>query len=96
MTKSDSEPSVAATKRELDHATAALEEPGAGARANLECRVSDLQVRFVSTPARDLADIEARLQLIREMVTAIGSPGYLLNVVDATLEDIRAMRADNR
>jgi len=64
MTKSDSEPSVAATKRELDHATAALAEPGAGA----------------------LADIEARLQLIREMVAAIAFPGYLLNVVDATLE----------
>jgi len=96
MTKSDSKPSVAATKRELDHAAAALAEPGAGALANLECRVSDLQVRFVSTPAQDLADIEARLQLIREMVAAIGSPGYLLNVVDATLEDVRAMRAENR
>ena len=94
MTKSDSEPSVAATKRELDHATAALAEPGAGALANLECRVSDLQVRVISTPARDLADIEARLQLIRGMVAALGPARYLLNVVDATLEDIRAMRAD--
>ena len=95
-TQNSSKPSVASTKRELDHATAALSEPGAGALANLECRVSDLQVRFISIPARDLADIEARLQLIREMVAAIGSAGYLLNVVDATLEDIRAMRAENR
>jgi hypothetical protein len=96
MTRNDSEPSVAATKRELDRATAALDEPGAGALANLECRVSDLQVRFLSTPARDLADIEARLQSIREMVVAIGDAGYLLNVVDATLEDVRAMRVGNR
>jgi hypothetical protein len=96
MTRNDSEPSVAATKRELDRATAALAEPGAGALANLECRVSDLQVRFLSTPARDLADIEARLQSIREMVVAIGDAGYLLNVVDATLEDVRAMRVGNR
>ena len=96
MTKSDSKSSVAATKRELDHAVAALAEPGAGALSNLECRVSDLQVRFISTPARDLADIEARLQLIREMVATIGNAGYLLNVVDATLEDVKAMRGDNR
>jgi hypothetical protein len=96
MTRNDSEPSVAATKRELDRATAALDEPGAGTLANLECRVSDLQVRFLSTPARDLADIEARLQSIREMVVAIGDAGYLLNVVDATLEDVRAMRVGNR
>jgi hypothetical protein len=96
MTRNDSEPSVAATKRELDRATAALDEPGAGALANLECRVSDLQVRFLSIPARDLADIEARLQSIREMVVAIGDAGYLLNVVDATLEDVRAMRVGNR
>jgi hypothetical protein len=95
MTKNNSKPSVSSTKRELDHATAALAEPGAGALANLECRVSDLQVRFISTPARDLADIEARLQLIREMVAALGSAGYLLNVVDATLENIRAMRAED-
>ena len=96
MTRNDSEPSVAATKRELDRATAALAEPGAGALANLECRVSDLQVRFLSIPSRDLADIEARLQSLREMVVAIGDAGYLLNVVDATLEDVRAMRVGNR
>jgi hypothetical protein len=96
MTRNDSEPSVAATKRELDRATAALAEPGAGALANLECRVSDLQVRFLSTPARDLADVEARLESIRLMVVAIGDAGYLLNVVDATLKDVRAMRVGDR
>ena len=58
MTKNGSEPTVAQTKRELDHAIAALADPGAGAIANLECRVSDLQVRLISTPARDLADVE--------------------------------------
>jgi hypothetical protein len=30
------------------------------------------------------------------MVVAIGDAGYLLNVVDATLEDVRAMRVGNR
>lgn len=93
MTRSGSEPSVAATKRDLDKASAALDQPGAGNLANLECRVSDLQVRFISTPARSLADIEARLELIRTMVEAAGPPGYLLNVVDATLADVRGMRA---
>lgn len=86
------EPSVAATKRDLDKASAALDQAGAGALANLECRVSDLQVRFIATPARTLDDIEARLELIRTMVASLGPAGYLLNVVDATLEDIRAMR----
>lgn len=60
--------------------------------ANLECRVSDLQARFISTPAQNLDDIEARLELIRSMVTGLGPAGYLLNVVDATLNDVRAMR----
>ena len=94
MTENGSEPTVAQTKRELDHAIAALADPGAGAIANLECRVSDLQVRLISTPARDLADVEARLQKIREMVAEIAGAGYLLNVVDATLDDIRAMRTE--
>ena len=88
--------SVANTKRELDKAAAALDEPGAGARANLECRLSDLQVRFISTRAQSLADVEARLVLIRDMVTALGEPGYLLNVVDATLADVRVMQASRQ
>ncbi len=84
---------VAATKRELDKASAALDQPGSGAVGNLECRVSDLQVRFIDTPAQSLDDIEARLELIRTMVVSLGPAGYLLNVVDATLEDVRAMRS---
>lgn len=92
MTQKVSETSVAATKRDLDKALAALDQPGAGALANLECRVSDLQVRFISTPARTLFDIEARLELIRMMVESLGPAGYLLNVVNATLDDVRTMR----
>ncbi len=84
--------SVAATKRDLDKAAAALDQPGSGSLANLECRVSDLQARFISTPARTLADVEARLALIRTMVEALGPAGYLLHVVNATLDDVRAMR----
>ncbi len=92
MTQKVSEPSVAATKRDLDKAMAALDQPGAGALANLECRAGDLRVRFISTPAQTLDDIEARLELIRTMVASIGPAGYLLNVVDATLDDVRGMR----
>lgn len=93
MTQNISQSSVAATKRDLDKASAALDQPGAGALTNLECRVSDLQVRFISTPAQNLDDIAARLELIRSMVAELGPAGYLLNVVDATLNDVRAMRA---
>ena len=92
MTKKVSETTVAATKRDLDKALAALDHPGSGAPANLECRVSDLQVRFIATPARTLGDIEARLELIRTMVESLGPAGYLLNVVNATLDDVRTMR----
>ena len=70
MNDKSSGTSVARTKRDLDKAAAALEEPGAGSRANLECRLSDLQVQFISTSARSLADVEARLVLIRDMVAA--------------------------
>jgi hypothetical protein len=92
MTQKETEPSVVATKRDLDKASAALQEPGAGAIGNLECRVSDLRVRLISTPATTLADIEARLDVIRTLVASLGPAGYLLNVVDATLEDVRSMR----
>lgn len=84
--------SVAATKRDLDKASAALDQPGAGSLANLECRVSDLQVQLITTPARSLADIEARLEVIRTLVESLGPAGYLHNLVHATLDDVRAMR----
>ena len=88
----DDTPSVAQTKRDLDKALAALGEPGAGARANLECRVNDLQVRLLDTPARDLGDVEARLGAIREIVAGLGEGGYLLNLVDAAIADVRTLR----
>ena len=92
MTRTGSEASVAATKRDLDKASAALGEPGSGNPANLECRVSDLQVRLISTPARTLADIQARLEVIQTMIESLGPAGYLYSVVNATLKDVRTMR----
>jgi ABC-type iron transport system FetAB ATPase subunit len=83
---------LTATKTELDQATAALTEPGAGAIGSLECRVADLRQRFLATPATDLADLEARLAVIRQLVATLGQ-GYLLDLVTATLDDVRAMRA---
>ncbi len=77
--------------KELAQATAALEDPGAGARGNLECRVADLQERLLSTPARDMADVEARLVVIETLVRQLGA-GYLLDLVVATLADVRALR----
>jgi hypothetical protein len=62
---------------ELRRAIAALDEPGAGARGNLECRVADLQERILVTPARTLSDVEARLVIMRDVVTSLGEPGYL-------------------
>lgn len=93
MSDNDSRTSVVNLERELRKAMAALDEPGAGGRANLECRVADLQQRVLATPARSLADIEARLIVIRELAASLGEPGYLLQLIDATLADIRAMRA---
>lgn len=84
-------PSVAETGKELAKAEAALAEPGAGALGTLECRVADLQERMVSTPARDLADVAARLETIRALVAGLGQAGYLLALVDATLADVRAL-----
>jgi hypothetical protein len=86
---------LASMKTELDHATAALAEPGAGALGSLECRVADLRHRFLATPAADLTDLEARLAAMRELVATLGE-GYLLALVSATLDDVRAMRARER
>ncbi len=91
--KQGSETALSDTKRELDVARQALAEPGSGSIANLECRLADLQVRFISTPAKSLADIEARLQAIRDIVATLGREGYLLQLVDATLHDVAAMQA---
>jgi hypothetical protein len=84
---------VTSLERELRRAIAALDEPGAGARGNLECRVADLQERILVTPARTLSDVEARLVIMRDVVTRLGEPGYLLHLIDATLADVRSMAA---
>ncbi|MFO1127696.1 MAG: hypothetical protein U1E66_04565 [Rhodospirillales bacterium] len=80
--------------RELDLALAAATEPGAGAIGNLECRIADLQQRFLATPAVSLADVETRLGLIRHLVAGLGPPGYLLHLVDATLADVRRLATE--
>lgn len=81
------------TKRELDHALAALAAGGSGATGTLECRIASLQQTLLETPATSLDDIEARLQVIRTLVAGLGEPGYLLHLIDATLGDVHALRA---
>jgi hypothetical protein len=84
---------VTSLARELRQAIVALDEPGAGARGNLECRVADLQERVLVTPAHSLSDVEARLVIMRDVAASLGEPGYLLQLIDATLADIRSMAA---
>lgn len=84
---------VARLEHELRLASADLNEPGSGARANLECRVADLQQRVLATPARSLSDVEARLCLIRDIAGSLGEPGYLVQLIDATIADVRAMQS---
>lgn len=93
MSDDSSEPRVQDLQRELAHAEAALRQPGSGALGTLECRVADLQQRLLTTPARSLGDVEARLEVIRDLVASLGEPGYLLHLVDATLADLRALAA---
>ena len=80
-------------ERELRKAMAALDEPYVGARGTLECRVADLQQRVLVTPARSLADVEARLRIIRAVAASLGEPGYLVHLIDATIADVRSMDA---
>jgi hypothetical protein len=79
------------TKREMAGVQRALTESGSGAVPTLECRLADLQGRFLSTPATSLGDVVARLEAVREIVVSLGEPGYLLHLVDATLNDVRAL-----
>jgi hypothetical protein len=85
---------LAATKRELDLATKALADGGAGNVANLECRLAELQDRMIASPAVSLADVATRLEVIRDLVLTLGPPGYLLHLVEATLADVRHLIAD--
>jgi hypothetical protein len=94
--KSDHPPAgrgLAETARELTRAVGALGNAGEGNVANLECRLADLQHRFLSSQAASLADIEARLDTIRFLVADLGPRGFLLDLVEATLNDVRAMRS---
>lgn len=94
MADKESARTMAETRRELAHALQALTTPGAGAIGNLECRVADLQARFLATPARSLNDVAARLSLIRDLVAGLGPAGYLLQLVDATLADVERLREE--
>lgn len=85
-------PGIGDTARELAQATRALAEAGEANVANLECRLADLQHRLLQSPARSLADIEARLETIRFLVAGLGPRGFLLDLVEATLADVRALR----
>lgn len=93
MTRTTENSELALTKREMDLAADALATAGAGSIGNLECRMADLQVRFLTTPARTLPEISLRLEAIRSLVAGLGEPGYLLQLVDATLNDVRGMSA---
>lgn len=93
MTQSDEKNDLKRTKREMELAAEALSTAGAGAIGNLECRMADLQVRFLTTPGRSLDDVLVRVEVIRTLVASLGEPGYLLHLVDATLDDLRRMTA---
>jgi hypothetical protein len=92
MPDHDSEAANADIRRQLVLAEQALDELGAGARANLECRVADLQTRYLSTRACSLDDVADRLQVIRGVVERLGPRGYLLDLVDAAIEDVRDLQ----
>ena len=93
MAGDDAARPLAETKRELDLALQALATPGAGSIGNLECRVAELQVRLLA-PARSLTDVQARLTLIRDLVAGLGQPGYLLQLVSATLADVERLQGE--
>jgi hypothetical protein len=89
--KTENAPALAQIGRELTLARQALHEPGAGAPGSLECRVAGLHDRFLSTPARSLADVAARLEVIRSVVEGLGPRGELLDLVEAGIADVRGL-----
>jgi len=93
LTRTTENSELALAKREMDLAAAALATAGAGSIGNLECRMADLQVRFLTTPARTLPELSLRLEAIRSLVAGLGEPGYLLQLIDATLDDLRRLSA---
>lgn len=76
---------------ELAMAEQALQMPGAGARGNLECRIADLQGRLLTMPAHSPADVAARLQVAAGMIAGLGPRGYLLDLIEACISDLRTM-----
>lgn len=80
-------------KRELEMAEQALHEPGAGARGTIECRVADLQGRLLSTPAGTPAEVAARLEVAAGLVRSLGPRGYLLDLIEACIADLRVLPA---
>jgi hypothetical protein len=81
-----------ALKRDVDRAAAALSGAEVSMQANLTCRLAELQERALRTRAVSLDDLEARLLMIREIVAKLGPAGFLLHLVDAALDDLRAMK----
>ncbi|HYN40119.1 MAG TPA: hypothetical protein VES39_12795 [Rhodospirillales bacterium] len=82
---------IARIGHELALAQQALHEPGAGAMGNLECRVADLQSRLLSTPARTPAEVAARLAVATAIVRSLGPRGYLLDLIEACINDLHAL-----
>ncbi|MCU0893939.1 MAG: hypothetical protein MUD06_06370 [Rhodospirillales bacterium] len=88
-----SQSDLATTQRDLDATLSALAEAGAAERPNLECRIAGLLDRALAIRANDLSDLEVRLRAIRVLVVGMGEPGLLLNLVDAALADVDALKA---
>lgn len=84
---------LAAMQHAIDMTLAALGTCGSAERPNLECRIASLQDQALSIRANDLDDLEVRLRAIRVLVVGMGEPGLLLNLVDAALADVDALKA---
>lgn len=65
---------------------------GCGAIGSLECRLADLQGRLLGADARSLDDVAAKLEVARGLVAGLGPRGYLLDLLDAILVDIRTLQ----
>ncbi len=86
-------------QRELSQTERAVHDAGAGAGAGaigtLECRLADLQGRLLTTGARTLDDVVAKLEVARSLVEGLGPRGYLLDLIDAILADVCALRSED-
>ncbi|QLH39731.1 MAG: hypothetical protein HWD60_13295 [Defluviicoccus sp.] len=84
-------------QREMLQTERAMYDAGAGAGAigTLECRLADLQGRLLTTGARSLDDVTAKLEVARSLVEGLGPRGYLLDLIDAILADICSLRSED-